>query len=123
MSFPEAITLTDGTTINVVSTISVKDSETVRRDASRGLSLPYTMRIGTQKSGTGIKTINRHVIRLDSTVNYDVDDPAAKTSRSVYINIIEPEAIFDASEVQVMVDQLAAFCTATNIAKLLNGES
>lgn len=123
MSFPEEITLTDGTNANVVSTISVKDSETIRRDASRGLSLPYTLRIGTQKSGSGITVVNRHVVRLDSNVNYDVDDPAKKIARSVYINIVEPEVIFNASEVQIMIDQLSAFLTAGNVIKLLNGES
>lgn len=123
MSFSSELTLTDGTTSNVMSTISVKDSETIRRDANRGLSLPYTMRIGAQKSGSGINTVNRHVVRLDSVVNYDIDDPAAKISRSVYINIVEPEVIFDASEVQIMIDQLKAFLTVGNVTKLLNGES
>lgn len=123
MSFNPELTLTDGTNINVVSTISVKDDETIRRDASRGLSLPYTLRIGTKKTGSGITTLNRHLVRLDSIVNYDVDDPAAKIGRSVYFNIIEPEVIFDATEVQIMIDQLAAFLTAPNVVKLLNGES
>lgn len=123
MSFPEEITLTDGTTNNVVSTISVKDSETIRRDANRGLSLPYTMRIGAQKVGSGITATNRHVVRLDSSVNYDLENPAAKISRSVYLNIIEPEVIFSASEVQIMINQLKGFLTAGNVIKLLNGES
>lgn len=123
MSFPEAITLTDGTNSNTVSTISVKDGETVRRDASRGLGLPLIMRIGTQKIGKGVTISNRHIVRLDSTINYDVDDPAAKISRSVYLNIVEPEVIFSISEVMVLVNQLKAFATVGNITKLLNGES
>lgn len=123
MSFTESITLTDGTVSNTVSTISVKDAETIRRDASRGLSLPYIMRIGTQKTGSGKNIQNRHVVRIDSTVQYDTEDPAAKATRSVYFNIVEPEAIFDAADVQILVDQLKGFLTASNVAKLLNGES
>jgi hypothetical protein len=81
------------------------------------------MRIGTNSTGSGDNKLNRHVVRIDSTVNYDAEEPSSKITRSVYLNIVEPEVIFSAAEVQILVDQLAAFATAENIIKLLNGES
>jgi hypothetical protein len=123
MSFPTEITLTNGTDDNVVSTISIQDSTTVRRDASRGLVLPLIMRISTQESGSGVNRSSRHLVRLDSTSNYDDDDPAAKATRSVYFNVINPQVFADNSELLIMIDQLKDFLSAANIAKLLNGES
>lgn len=123
MSFPEQLTLTDGTHSNVVSTISTKDGETIRRDASRGLALPYILRIGTQETGSGKSKTYRHIVRIDDNVNYDAEDPLAKTAQSIYFNVVRPEVITSTSRILELVEQLKAFLTPENVAKLLNGES
>lgn len=123
MSFPAEITFTDGTNANVVSTISTKDGETIRRDASQGLSLPYVVKIGTTTSGNGKSKTYRHLVRIDETVNYDAEDPLAKIAQAVYFNIVRPEVITSTTGILILVAQLKAFLTPENVAKLLNGES
>lgn len=123
MSFPEELTLTDGTHANVVSTISTKDGETIRRDAARGLALPYILRIGTIETGSGKSKTYRHVVRVDDTVNYDAEDTTAKTTQAVYFNVVRPEVIASTSRLLELTAQLKAFLTPENVAKLLNGES
>lgn len=123
MSFPEELTLTDGTNTNVVSTISTQSGETIRRDAGRGLSLPFVLRISTQESGSGKNKSYRHLIRIDDTSNYDAEDSTAKATESVYFNVVRPEVITSTSRILEITAQLKAFLTPENVAKLLNGES
>lgn len=124
MAFPDEITLDNGTTQTEMTVISRLGAETLRRNATRGLVFPKTMRIAHQavKAAVGGKA-NRALVRLDDIQNYDVEDPAAKAGEAVYIVIQRPEVLTSPDNIRAMVAELCAFCTSANITKLLNGES
>lgn len=121
MSFTTDITLTNGVANDrIVSSISVQNQSTLRRDADFGLVEPFTMNIShtTQSDGSF-----RHLVRLDSTKIYDVET-AAKDQTSVYFVIVQPASSDQVTEIEWQVDAIADFLTAAgNLTKLLNGES
>lgn len=123
MAFSSDITLTGNSVSNTVSVISIQGAETIRRDAARGLATPYSFRISTVtgKSGPGID--NRHLVRLDHVFVPDATKPLEKRTASVYVTVVRPDALSDTTIITTMVEQLKAFMTSGNLAKLLNGES
>lgn len=124
MAFPSDITLTGNSVTNTVSQISVQGSETIRRDAARGLATPYTMRISTASCKGTIGTDNAHLVRIDHTFAPDAAEPASTTTASVYVTIVRPQALADTTIITTMTSQLVGFLQASgNLAKLLNGES
>lgn len=124
MAFTSDITLTGNSVSNTVSAISVQGSETVRRDAARGLATPYTFRISTlQRKVSGGNTDNSHLARIDHTFVPDATKPTEKRVASVYVTVVRPDALSDTTIITTMVEQLKAFLTSGNLTKLLNGES
>lgn len=124
MAFPTDITLTGNSVSNVVSSISVQGAETVRRDAARGIATPYTLRISTNaRKASGGSTDHAHLVRIDHTYVPDAEKPTEKKVASVYMTVVRPESLADTTIITTMVEQLKAFFTSGNLAKLLNGES
>lgn len=119
MSFSSSIILTDGTTPRTVDTISVVNSDTLRRDATEGLFEPFTMRISTTAQNDGS---NRHLVRCDKVKVYDTDT-GAKDLASVYMVIVAPTTSDQETEIQWQVKAIADFLSTANVTKLLNGES
>lgn len=124
MAFSSDITVTDGTNSTVMSEIYRQASETLRRDAARGLVYPKTMRIAHQvvSASLGGKA-NRALIRLDDVQSTDASDPTKKAGDAVYLVLQHPESITNTTVILRLVKELTAFLTPTNVAKLLNGES
>lgn len=124
MAFPGDITINDGTVSTVMSEIYRQANETLRRDATRGLVFPKTMRIAHQQVNAALGgKANRALIRLDDVQNTDATDPTKKSGDAVYFVMQHPENIADQTAILKMVTELKAFLTPENVAKLLNGES
>lgn len=124
MAFSSDITITDGANSTIMSEIYRQASEALRRDATRGLVYPKTMRIAHQvvNAALGGKA-NRALIRLDDVQSTDSSDPTKKAGDTVYLVLQHPESITDTTVILRLVKELTAFLTPTNVAKLLNGES
>lgn len=108
-------------TINAVATdlprVKVGDGNATYRSADETIQ----MRISHQYTGTR----KRRMVRLDQTVV--AADPITTENKSqsagVYLVIDEPSFGFSDTELDYLVDALALWLSAANIAKLLGSES
>lgn len=121
MSFPTDLSIDDLTpTTFTYSQISLENSKSVRRDSNRDLATPRTLVISHTASGKGLDTVDRHLIRFND-VKEDADAVTVR-SGSVYMVIEKPQRIVSDADIESMVEQMAAFLTAANLIKILNGE-
>lgn len=121
MSFPNDVTLSDGTNSHMYSLISLENAKSIRSVAASGLSTPKTLTISHQVNGTGLTAVDRHLVKLNET---KTDTEGVKLAAGeVYIVYSKPRQIITDSDIQDLQDELVAFITAAgNLAKLLNGE-
>jgi len=123
MSFPTDIALDDlSPSTFVYSQISLENSKSVRADATRGMAEPRTLVISHSTTGSGLKAVDRHLIRLNDVKEDTGSDDIATLAGSAYIVIEKPRRIITDAQVTSMVEQLIDFCTAANLVKVLNGE-
>jgi len=124
MSFPIDITLTDGSAgTSTVSTISVNESKSIRRDPSAGMATPLSLTISHQVNGKNLKAMDRHLIRLDNVKEDTGSEDLAVISASVYMVVEAPRRIFSEADLLSMAEKVSSFVTESgNFAKIMNGE-
>lgn len=122
MSAYADITLTDDSAVTAtVSTVSVKDEKSIRRDLSLPMATPLSLTKSHQKVGSGNTVTDRHLVRLDK-VKQDVEvDDVSVLSASAYFVIELPRRIFTEAEIASMVQMVANHVVA-NVSAIIKGE-
>lgn len=121
MSFSAQVSINDGTTTYAYDQISLVDSKSVRRVASRGVNFPKSLTISHAESGSATSKTNRSLVRLNDTREDALSGKGVSTG-SVYVVIEKPQRVITDEIIQNMVKEIIAFLTPANVTKLLNGE-
>jgi hypothetical protein len=120
--FASDITLNDGAADHTYSQISLENSKSVRANATRDPGTPETLVISHSVAGSGMKAIDRHLIRLNLVEEDTGSTDIATLTGSTYIVIEKPRRIITSDDISKQVIQLVAFLTSANLTKILNGE-
>lgn len=125
MSFDANMSVSDGTDTHVYSEISRYGNEAIRRVAAFGTTIPKTLSIKHMRATAAIGgKSDRHIVRNDQVFSYDDSDPTKLAAASVYTIIMIPDVVADKETVAVkLLAENQAVCSASNIPKILNGES
>lgn len=122
--FNNDVTLTGDSGTTTYSLISVKDSTSIRSDATQTSAAPRTLKISSTVQGKGMQAIDRHLARLDR-VEVDPDDDTTTVSGSAYLVLEHPRRVITEAMILDLVTQLVDFVTAdsgSNLTKLMNRE-
>ena len=125
MSFTPDVTLTGLNAVTATySEISLEKGTSLRKDSTRELGTPCTLKISHEVSGKGASSVDRHLVRLDKIEPSPATDSVEVASCSVYTVLTVPRnPIITKSIVIDLLTQLGGFLAdEANVAKLLNGE-
>lgn len=88
----------------------------LQKSANANPSLPYTLKISHEETGTGINRVRRSVVRFDKTVNGQVDSTKTMPGSAYVVNVAPVGNMTDVTLMQDLNANLLSFCATTGAA-------
>lgn len=112
--------ITDGTDNHVYSIVSIEPYKSIRREAAAGNDQPALLTISHQRTGTGLTSRTRSLVRFDRTVE---DADGNQATQSAYLVLEVPTKITSDASIGKTLNELVAFLAVSGYTgKILNEE-